>query len=398
MAGMAVILMCALAADDHGWRSTYSPSGVRSAVAAPATADVQPASAVAPWAATDNLVDRAERAVREGVNAWNQDLTSGGRADSRTAASGGGWFELESALQQSVDATPRAAATPKGVTARLRGPDVQNPVPLPPLSGAARDAPAATRSAAYNPPRGPAAGDDRRGAGSSRATSDTPPARGSIRGWLEEPEAPAEDELPRWMVSEEPDAQAAFPDGESPDTRYTSNRPSAQRRDLADPQRGSVPSQSAHAHDTTERQYIIPPPRNDGENYDEPLVDRDAIAVPRGRGANAARQVSQALPDEHDLAGASPSDGASRQRTAARANRVANDEPDRSARQNATTPYLVSDRPWWPLLMTVLGLFGSIGFNLYLGWIAWDLYTRYHDAVADVHELETRLEGQVNPS
>jgi hypothetical protein len=40
----------------------------------------------------------------------------------------------------------------------------------------------------------------------------------------------------------------------------------------------------------------------------------------------------------------------------------------------------------------VLALFGSIGFNLYLGWIAWDLYTRYQDAMEDVHELESKLE------
>lgn len=50
---------------------------------------------------------------------------------------------------------------------------------------------------------------------------------------------------------------------------------------------------------------------------------------------------------------------------------------------------------WWPLLLSLLGLFGSIGFNLYLGWIAWDLHGRYQDVVADLHELESQLDERV---
>jgi hypothetical protein len=46
------------------------------------------------------------------------------------------------------------------------------------------------------------------------------------------------------------------------------------------------------------------------------------------------------------------------------------------------------------LLLSILGLFGSLGFNLYLGWIAWDLYSRYQDAVVDVQELEAKLEAK----
>ncbi len=30
------------------------------------------------------------------------------------------------------------------------------------------------------------------------------------------------------------------------------------------------------------------------------------------------------------------------------------------------------EKPWLPLTLTLLGLFASLGGNLYLGWIAWD--------------------------
>jgi hypothetical protein len=44
--------------------------------------------------------------------------------------------------------------------------------------------------------------------------------------------------------------------------------------------------------------------------------------------------------------------------------------------------------------LVVVGLFGSLGFNLYLGWIAWDLYSRHQDAVDDVQDLEMKLEAK----
>ncbi|MDG2381493.1 MAG: hypothetical protein P8N76_07455 [Pirellulaceae bacterium] len=50
-----------------------------------------------------------------------------------------------------------------------------------------------------------------------------------------------------------------------------------------------------------------------------------------------------------------------------------------------------SDR-WWPLLLTMLGLFASIGFNVYLGWIAFDIHGRYHDIADEIQELEQKLE------
>ncbi|MCP4191212.1 MAG: hypothetical protein GY768_11365 [Planctomycetaceae bacterium] len=47
---------------------------------------------------------------------------------------------------------------------------------------------------------------------------------------------------------------------------------------------------------------------------------------------------------------------------------------------------------WWPLLLTMLGLFASVGFNLYLGWIAFDIHGRYHDIADEIQDLEQKLE------
>lgn len=41
-------------------------------------------------------------------------------------------------------------------------------------------------------------------------------------------------------------------------------------------------------------------------------------------------------------------------------------------------------KPWLPLMLTSLGLFGSIGLNVYLAWIARGFYTRYRALVANL--------------
>jgi hypothetical protein len=38
-------------------------------------------------------------------------------------------------------------------------------------------------------------------------------------------------------------------------------------------------------------------------------------------------------------------------------------------------------KPWLPLTCTLLGLFASLGANVYLGWIAWEFRQRCHAAV-----------------
>ena len=42
-----------------------------------------------------------------------------------------------------------------------------------------------------------------------------------------------------------------------------------------------------------------------------------------------------------------------------------------------------SDKPWWPLTLAMLALFASMGGNLYMGWIAVDVYRRYLEMAED---------------
>ncbi len=50
------------------------------------------------------------------------------------------------------------------------------------------------------------------------------------------------------------------------------------------------------------------------------------------------------------------------------------------------------ERSSWPMIWAMVGLFGSVGFNVYLGWIAWDIHGRYQDVVDEVRELENQLD------
>jgi hypothetical protein len=48
--------------------------------------------------------------------------------------------------------------------------------------------------------------------------------------------------------------------------------------------------------------------------------------------------------------------------------------------RGALTAEAVGAQVWWPLTMTVVILFASLGGNLYLGWLALDFYRRYREA------------------
>jgi hypothetical protein len=62
-----------------------------------------------------------------------------------------------------------------------------------------------------------------------------------------------------------------------------------------------------------------------------------------------------------------------------------------AAADESSEPYLREDstngdaqeKPWWGLTMAVFALFASLGGNLYLGWIAVDVYRRYLDLTSD---------------
>ena len=66
------------------------------------------------------------------------------------------------------------------------------------------------------------------------------------------------------------------------------------------------------------------------------------------------------------------------------------DDPSlRFLRENNDVSRLAdSDKPWWPLTLAMLALFASMGGNLYLGWIAVDVYRRYLEMADDGDEDE----------
>lgn len=64
------------------------------------------------------------------------------------------------------------------------------------------------------------------------------------------------------------------------------------------------------------------------------------------------------------------------------------DDPDAEfLRQSSRTEQ--SDKPWWPLTLAMLALFASMGGNLYLGWIAIDVYRRYLELTEDDDDDES---------
>jgi hypothetical protein len=123
------------------------------------------------------------------------------------------------------------------------------------------------------------------------------------------------------------------------------------------------------------QRYLSPPPRDDelAPVRRHETSDREARTVGPSEGMESPEEQLRA-----STFPAPPADSGATPRT------------ETAGTSDAGSP----GRPWGPLLMTVLGLFGSLGFNFYLGWIAWDLYARYQDAVDDIQELEAKLEAK----
>jgi len=59
----------------------------------------------------------------------------------------------------------------------------------------------------------------------------------------------------------------------------------------------------------------------------------------------------------------------------------ANTLPSNPAPDDSEETTADSGRPWIPLTVTLLGLFASMGGNIYLGWIAWDSRRHYRQLV-----------------
>jgi hypothetical protein len=107
--------------------------------------------------------------------------------------------------------------------------------------------------------------------------------------------------------------------------------------------------------------------------------------APTGGGGAGGSGSSLPPPPETDIpkAAASPSplqpDPQAAELTGAQ---VAIPAQDPSASdQPAATSGSEPAKPWLPLTMTIVGLFASIGGNLYLGWVAWDARHHYRKLV-----------------
>jgi len=67
---------------------------------------------------------------------------------------------------------------------------------------------------------------------------------------------------------------------------------------------------------------------------------------------------------------------------------AANDPSLGFLRDTTEAPAASGDKPWWPLTLAMLALFASLGGNLYMGWIAVDVYRRYLEMADDGDEDE----------
>jgi hypothetical protein len=56
-------------------------------------------------------------------------------------------------------------------------------------------------------------------------------------------------------------------------------------------------------------------------------------------------------------------------------------KPDEKQPKSEHTTSKETPKPWTPLMAVVIVLCGSLGGNLYMGWITWETRARYHALV-----------------
>ena len=347
MSGMAILLLCTLQIDDAGWRT--SQAQINSFP--PAAGSVQPPNPSAgTWeSTTGELMQRAQQALQGGTSsapdyrgpaAGSAGSPNNSSTPSFGGPSGSSWLEVEQALGQPPNTQSRTAVE-DSLRNRIRAADTSAiPVPMPPASVSPN-----TTSPNFD----------------SR-WSNAASAGGSSAGF------PASSDSFGRSVGDSQRVGQNFPQPPSERAGRPLNDAAGGREVMYEGQ--PLPNGRPN------QRYITPPGRvaaNDSFPNQGPVNPRSAemptLEQPR---LGSTRDTALNLP-------APP--GAT--------NLSASETGNAKAAQNPN-----SSRPWGPLLMTVLGLFGSLGFNLYLGWIAWDLYSRYQDAVDDVQELEGKLEAK----
>lgn len=95
-----------------------------------------------------------------------------------------------------------------------------------------------------------------------------------------------------------------------------------------------------------------------------------------------APSVSLSLPDRGKLPGDDRSldgDQTAESSSSRKSTERAHAEITRNAASRSTAAQTATEKMWWPLTTTVLLLFGSLGGNVYLGWLAMDFYRRYRE-------------------
>jgi len=63
----------------------------------------------------------------------------------------------------------------------------------------------------------------------------------------------------------------------------------------------------------------------------------------------------------------------------------------RGAAEKTQAPPKEIPEPWLPFTVVVLALFGSLGGNLYMGWITWETRAKYHALVRRLRNRANRL-------
>lgn len=448
MTGMAFLLICASWVGDSGWQS--APTAAATAPAAnsvpvqPRTvqpAAVQPAVATAPWGSVPGLsgtslpatttldpaaLERAEQSVRQGIDRFSdaaRELGVSGVPALPDGSAASVWREIEGALmqpaQRSVGAVPPDSRS-FGAAGHLRVANYADQPPQPPADPyGATMAPVnggqptygspPYGQPTYSPPAyvGPGSyggatnyGNPPTNAGQASVPPslprDVPAERGNVRQWLDQEHAGgytnvAGTNVAGTNVSSQrprvglPPGRDAFPEEEAAWAR--GDRGASSQGRWSHEREASYEDRVA-VNPRPERRYLDPPDRE------------ERVGDDRGEGRLGG---SGRLRQDRD-------DGPLRDRVNERGDdrgedrgddRYADDRPRRAGSRvipASVEQEIVSNaterKPWWPLMLTLLGLFASGGFNVYLGWIAWDLYTRHLDMLEDVRELESRLEKQ----
>jgi hypothetical protein len=126
---------------------------------------------------------------------------------------------------------------------------------------------------------------------------------------------------------------------------------------------------------------LPPVPKVDLHDPPLPAPTSPAIRPELPDAKTLAPAETRPAPEPQEVPRRLPSDSAGKPIAAERATFV---EQAGAAKSPQTKPSEASpsqpppaDRPWVALTLVTLGLFASLGGNVYLGWIAWDVYHRY---------------------